>query len=200
MSKINLTTVMWYEVGKGGKPLDPTLSLTGVESRFPSVSFPVTGTTFLYGHRNAGEAYLLKEAHKHGYSASIVHIRVDIGNWLSHKVGFAPDDLERGIENTSFFALVRAKKEVLDAVVDVWAKTVPQGIEDFPKRGTRFANIFDDLVKVEKFKHLKVISYTVSTVEAGEFQVATVFDMSAIDGLTKPHILQDTEILGYETL
>lgn len=86
MSKINLTTVLWYEVDKGGRPVDPTLSLLGVEGRFPSVNFPVNGRTFLYGHRNAGEAFLLKEAHKYGLSASIVHIRVDIGNWLSQKL------------------------------------------------------------------------------------------------------------------
>jgi len=196
MSKINLTTVVWFQAGKDGRPIGPTVTLEGVESRFPSVQFPKKGITFLYGHRNPGEAYLLKKAAEEGFAACIVQIPVDIGLWLRDKVGFASDDPNKGIENTGFFALVRAKKEVMDAVVSVWNKTIPQGTESFPKGGTRHAYLFDQVIEMDKFKHLKVISYTVSTKEAGEFQVATVFDLSAIEGIAPVHILKGIQIVA----
>jgi hypothetical protein len=196
MSKINLTTVVWFQAGKDGRPIGPTVTLEGVESRFPSVQFPKNGITFLYGHRNPGEAYLLKKASEEGFAACIVQIPVDIGLWLRDKVGFASDDPNKGIENTGFFALVRAKKEVMDAVMSVWTKNKLPRIESFPKGGTRYAYLFDQVMQMEKFKHLKVISYTVNTLEAGEFQVATVFDLSAIEGITPVHVLKDVQIVA----
>ena len=192
MSKINLTTVVWFQAGKDGRPIGPTVTLEGVESRFPSVQFPKNGITFLYGHRNPGEAYLLKKASEENCSACIVQIPVEIGLWLRDKVGFETDDPNKGIENTGFFALVRAKKEVMDAVRSVWKKNA----REFPKHGTKYAYLFDQVMQLDKFKHLKVISYTVNTLEAGEFQVATVFDLSAIEGITPVHILKDVQIVA----
>lgn len=196
MSKINLTTVLWYQAGHDGRPIGPTVTLEGVESRFPSIKFPNKGITFFYGHRNPGEAYLLKEASQSGFSASIAQIPVDIGLWLRDKVGFAPDDPQRGIEHTGFFSVARAKKEILDVLEVVWRHKQPKFIEDFPKGATRFADVFDDLVEMEKFQHLKVIAYTVRSEEAGEFQVATVFDLSAIEGVTCGHLFNDVQIVS----
>jgi hypothetical protein len=194
MSKINLTTVLWYQAGKDRRPIMPTLALEGVESRFPSVKFPTSGITFLYGHRNPGEAYLLREAPKHDLTPAVVQVSVDIGNWLRNKAGFAPDDPERGIEHTGFLALNRAKKEVTDAVESVWARHLPPDSEDHNRNGTRFAHFMDEVILMEKFKHLSVIAYTVSTKEAGEIQVATLFNLRAIDGITCGQLLADIDI------
>jgi len=194
MSKINLTTVLWYQAGKDRRPILPTLALEGVESRFPSVKFPSSGITFLYGHRNPGEAYLLKEAPKHDLTPAIVQVSVDIGNWLKNKAGFAPDDPERGIEHTGFLAMSRAKKEVTDAVESVWERNLPLEHEDFKRTGTRFANFMDDVILMEKFKHLSVIAYSINTKEAGVIQVATLFKLSAIDGVTCGQLLSGIDI------
>lgn len=194
MSKINLTTVLWYQAGKDRRPIMPTLALEGVESRFPSVKFPTSGITFLYGHRNPGEAYLLKEAPKHDLMPAIVQVPVDIGNWLRNKAGFAPDDPERGIEHTGFLAMARAKKEVTDAVDSVWVRNLPQGHDDFNRSGTRFANFMDEVIQMDKFKHLNVIAYTINTKEAGEFQVATLFNLSAIESVTHGQLLSGIDI------
>lgn len=194
MSKINLTTVLWYQPGKDRRPIMPTLALEGVESRFPSVKFPTNGITFLYGHRNPGEAYLLKEAPKHDLMPAIVQVPVDIGNWLRNKAGFAPDDPERGIEHTGFLAMSRAKKEVTDAVDSVWVRNLPPGHEDFKRNGTRFANFMDEVILMDKFKHLNVIAYTINTKEAGEFQVATLFNLSAIESVTHGQLLSGVDI------
>ena len=194
MSKINLTTVLWYQAGKDRRPILPTLALEGVESRFPSVKFPSSGITFLYGHRNPGEAYLLREAPKHDLTPAIVQVSVDIGNWLKNKAGFAPDDPERGIEHTGFLAMSRAKKEVTDAVESVWERNLPLEHEDFKRTGTRFANFMDDVILMEKFKHLSVIAYTINTKEAGVIQVATLFKLSAIDGVTCGQLLSGIDI------
>jgi hypothetical protein len=194
MSKIILTTVLWYQAGKDRRPIMPSLALEGVESRFPSVKFPSSGLTFLYGHRNPGEAYLLREASKHDLTPAVVQIPVEIGHWLKNKAAFAPDDPERGIEHTKFLAMQRAKKEVTDAVDSIWLKNLPLDHEDHQRKGTRFANFMDDVIRMEKFKHLIVIAYTVDSLEAGEFQVATLFDLSAIDGYSCGQLLEDTEI------
>ena len=194
MSKINLTTVLWYQAGKDRRPILPTLALEGVESRFPSVKFPSSGITFLYGHRNPGEAYLLREAPKHDLTPAIVQVSVDIGNWLKNKAGFAPDDPERGIEHTGFLAMSRAKKEVTDAVESVWERNLPLEHEDFKRTGTRFANFMDDVILMEKFKHLSVIAYSINTKEAGVIQVATLFKLSAIDGVTCGQLLSGIDI------
>lgn len=196
MSKINLTTVLWYQAGKDRRPIMPTLALEGVESRFPSVKFPASGITFLYGHRNPGEAYLLKEASKYDLTPAVVQVPVEIGHWLRNKAGFAPDDPERGVEHTQFLALSRAKKEVTDAVNSVWIKNLPPEHEDFRLKGTRFANFMDEVILMEKFKHLVVIAYTIDTLEIGEIQVATLFDHRAITGVTCGELLSDVEFTG----
>ncbi|NWD56911.1 hypothetical protein HX878_19460 [Pseudomonas veronii] len=196
MSKINLTTVVWFQAGKDGRPIGPTVTLEGVESRFPSVKFPEKGITFLYGHRNPGEAYLLRKAAEEGYAASIATVHIDIGLWLRDKIGFDANDPGKGIENTGFFALVRAKKEVMDAVVSVWTRNIPEGTESFPKGGTRFANLFDQVIEMDSFKHLKVIAYTISTKEAGDFQVATLFDLSAMKTATYGSLLSDVQVIA----
>lgn len=194
MSKINLTTVLWYQAGKDRRPIMPSLALEGVESRFPSVKFPTSGITFLYGHRNPGEAYLLKEASKHDLTPAVVQVPVEIGHWLRNKAGFAPDDPDRGVEHTKFLALSRAKKEITDAIDSVWLKHLPPDHEDFRSKGTRFANYMDEVVLMDKFKHLIVIAYTIDTLEAGEFQVATLFDLRAIEGVTCGELLSDVNI------
>lgn len=200
MSKINLTTVLWYQAAKDRRPIMPSLPLEGIESRFPSVKFPTSGITFLYGHRNPGEAYLLKEAPKHDLTPTIVQVSVEIGNWLRNKAGFAPDDPERGIEHTRFLALARAKKEVTDAVDSVWKRhalwlsNMTKGHEEFKGNGTRFANLMDEVILMDEFKHLNVIAYTINTKEAGDFQVATLFNLSAIESVTHGQLLNGIDI------
>lgn len=200
MSKINLSTVLWYEARSDGRPIGPTVSLEGVESRFPSVRFPEKGITFLYGHRNPGEAYLLNQAAAHGLHASIAQIPVEIDNWIKNKVGNDPDDPERGVQHTGFLSMVRTKKEITEEILRYWGKELHARVEDFPRAGTAHPYLFDRVIEADLFKHLVMIAYPVKTQEAGEFQVATVFNLSKIEGITLGKLFDDVEIVSNRSL
>jgi hypothetical protein len=196
MSKLSLTTVLWYEGGEDNRPTVPSLALEGIESRFPSVRFPETGITFLYGHRNPGEAYLLRESASQGMTSALVAVPVEIGLWISSKLGFDPEDATRGVEHTGFMAMSRVKKDILEVVEGYWNRFIELGSPDSPFGGTRHANLMDGIVKLDKFKHLTAIAYTVNSEECGPFQVATVFKHEAIEAVSVGRLLEDVTIVG----
>ena len=199
MSKIKLTTVLWYPVRGDGRPIGPSISLDGVESRFPSVKFPQNGITFLYGHRNPAEAYLLKEGQVKGNGSSIAYIPVEIGTWMKNKLGFAPEDPLRGVEHTGFLSLSRAKADILDRIFNIWRRNANGAVYD-PNDPVKDPSLFDFVIQDERFSHLKVIAYTVRSEEIGDFQVATVFDLSAINGVTVGHLLQEFDIVSNRSI
>jgi hypothetical protein len=195
MSKVNLSSVIFYRGDEDHRPVESQLELKGIESYFKSIRFPVKGPTFLYGHRNNAVPYLLQLAGEQGKEAVVVEVHVEIGNWMRQKVDLT-DDAEFGISQTRFLSVKRAKRDLSALISKEWVRHVlPEADPDWPKNSTRNPWILDHVIELPEFKHLAVIAYQVETAEAGSFQCATVFDLDAISMIVGGWRLQDIDVV-----
>ena len=197
MSKVNLNSVIFFRGGADRRPTVNELHLEGIDSYFPEISFPKGGMTFLYGHRNPAVPHLLKLAAAKELDAVSIDVLVEIGKWLRQKIDFS-DDPESGLANTRFLSVVRAKKPIIDTLEDYWVRSLGDAEasnEPWPRGPTRHPYLLDGLMKLPEFKHLAVVAYSVSTKAIEEFQVATVFDMEAIELINGGWRLQDVEFV-----
>ncbi|MBA1280217.1 hypothetical protein [Stutzerimonas stutzeri] len=196
MSKVNLSTALFYRGDAEHKPVEDELMLTGVDKLFPELRFPEQGITFLYGHNSPALPYSFKQAGQLGVDTAIVDVHVEIGRWLRHKIDFS-DNEECGLRFTRFLNLSRAKKEILDVLEDVVVDRLGgerAGAEKWPRGPTTHPYILDEVIRMDAFKHLAVIAYSVTTAAVGDLQVATVFDDEAITSVDGGHRLLGTVI------
>lgn len=197
MSKVNLSTIIFYRGDAEHRPVEDELALGGVEKLFPELRFPEGGLTFLYGHNSPALPYCFKQAGSLGVDTAIVDVHVEIGKWLRHKVDFSESD-ECGLRHTRFLNLSRAKKEILDSLEAVAVQKLGgerAGVEKWPRGPTSHPYLLDDVIKVSEFAHLAVIAYTITTAAVGDLQVATVFDDLAITSVDGGHRLMNTKIV-----
>lgn len=197
MSKVNLSTVIFYRGDDEHKPVEDELALGGVEKLFPELRFPERGLNFLYGHNSPALPYCFTHAGSLGVDTAIVDVHVEIGKWLRHKVDFSESE-DCGLVHTRFLNLSRAKKEILDSLESVVVKRLGgerAGMEKWPRGATTHPYLLDDVIKLQQFAHLAVIAYTVTTAAVGDLQVATVFDDSAITSVNGGHRLMGTRIV-----
>lgn len=196
MSKVNLSTALFYRGDSEHRPVADELTLAGVEQLFPELRFPERGITFLYGHNSPALPYIFKMAGGLGIDTAVVEVHVEIGRWLRHKVDFS-DSEECGLQFTRFLNLSRAKKEILDELDGVIVTRLGSeraSAEKWPRGATTHPYVMDDVIGMEAFKHLAVIAYTVTTAAVGDVQVATVFDDEAIVSVDGGHRLLGTRI------
>lgn len=197
MSKVNLSTVIFYRGDDEHKPVEDELTLSGVEKLFPELRFPERGLTFLYGHNSPALPYCFKHAGTLGVDTAIVDVHVEIGKWLRHKVDFSEDE-DCGLRHTRFLNLSRAKKEILDSMEAIAVRKLGgerAGMEKWPRGPTVHPYVLDDVIQAAEFSHLAVIAYTVITAAVGELQVATVFDDSTITSVDGGHRLLGTRLV-----
>lgn len=197
MSKVNLSTVLFYRGDAEHKPVEDELTLSGVDKLLPELRFPERGITFLYGHNSPALPYSFKEAGRLGVDTAIVDVHVEIGRWLRHKVDFS-DNEDCGLRYTRFLNLSRAKKEILDELEKVAVMRLGgerAGAEKWPRGPTTHPYLLDDVIRLDQFKHLAVIAYTVTTAAVGDLQVATVFDDETIASVDGGHRLLGTLIV-----
>ncbi|MDU4254451.1 hypothetical protein [Pseudomonas sp.] len=197
MSKVNLSTVLFYRGDDDHKPTEAELVLAGVGTFFREIRFPEKGMTFLYGHNNPAIPHFLRYAGDIGLDAAVVDVHVEIGNWLRHKVDLS-DSPECGLGSTRFLNLTRAKRDVVDLLETVSVKQLgPERAaqDEFGRGATTHPYLMDSVIELPEFKHLAVVAYSVRTAAAGDIQVATVFDDSAITAVDGGHRLMDVQIV-----
>ncbi|MDH0960925.1 hypothetical protein EGJ86_22160 [Pseudomonas sp. o96-267] len=196
MSKVNLSTVLFYRGDAEHRPIEDELLLTGVEKLFPELRFPDGTMTFLYGYNSPALPYSFEHAGALGIDIAIVDVQVEIGKWLRHKADLS-DSEECGLKQTRFLNLSRAKKEILDQLESIAVKRLGverASAEAWPRGPTVYPYMLGSVLEHEEYSHLAVIAYTVMTATVGEVQVATVFDDSAIISVDGGHRLVDTRI------
>jgi len=193
MPKISVGTVLFYKGDADRFPLESEVVLEGVDRRFEGVRFPTKGKTFLYGHNNAGSNHLIRLGPLVGLEAIHAEITVEIEQWIRHKVNLS-NDPERGLMHSRLLSFARATKEVLEAVDQVCSPEVGESI--FGAKGVVVhPQALDALLDDDRFKHLWVVAYTVDTREIGRVQVATVFNMDAVDEIQTGSELDAVEFL-----
>lgn len=197
MSKVNLSTVLFYRGDDDHKPTEAELVLAGVDNLFREVRFPEKGMTFLYGHNSPAIPHFLRYAGEIGLDSAVVDVHVEIGKWLRHKVDLS-DSPECGLQHTRFLNVARAKRDVITKLEDVIVRQLGPAraaADDWPRSATSHPYLLDAVIELPEFQHLAVIAYSVKTAAAGDIQVATVFDDSAITSVNGGHRLIDVEIV-----
>lgn len=197
MSKVNLTTLLFYRGDSNHCPIDKELPLEGMEKLFRGIQFPSRGMTFLYGHRNPAPPYFMQQAAAIGLDVALVDVHVEIGKWLRHQVDLSDQD-DRGLRFTRFLNVARATKDVTDRLQGVWVKQLGgerAGQEGWPKGATRYPYLLDQVMELPEFAHLAVIAYNIQTAELGSVKVATLFDDTAIEVVDGGSKLAHTDIV-----
>lgn len=192
MPKISVSTVLFYKGDSNQLPVENELILEGIDKRFPGTRFPSKGRTFLYGHDNAGGNHLMQLGPVFGLEAIKVEATVEIEKWIKHKVTLS-DDEERGLAFSRFLSFARATKEVTEAIDAICR---PEGVASIfgPKGVVESPQHLDGLVGDPLFGHLWVIAYTVETKEVGRMQVATIFNLDAIEEIQGSSVLDHVEV------
>lgn len=197
MSKVNLSTVLFYRGDEDRKPTEAELVLSSVDNLFREVRFPSKGMTFLYGHNGPAITHFLRYAGEIGLDSAVIDVHVEIGNWLRHKVDLT-DSPECGLRHSRFLNVARGKKDVMAVLEQLFVdKLGPEraAADEWPRAATNHAYLLDDVIDLPQFKHLAVIAYKVHTAAAGVIQVATVFDDSCITMVDGGHRLVDVPIV-----
>ncbi|RMN17142.1 hypothetical protein ALQ64_03120 [Pseudomonas cannabina] len=197
MSKVNLNTILLYRGDAEHRPVDKELPLSGVEKLFMGIQFPSKGITFLYGHKCPAIPYFRDYAGTIGLDAAMVDIHVEVGQWFRHKIDLS-DSPDRGLCNARFLNIARARREVTDIMEKVWIQELgPERAaeEDWPRLPTAYPAFFDSVHDLPEFRHLDVIAYTIQTVEVGPIQVATVFNLDAIETFDAGFKFEGTDLV-----
>lgn len=182
-SQSNLTTLMVYPVAKlSGDSSGDKMAITGIEQFFPDLAFPQNGITFLYGARNPAYAYIGSLESAEGMVQMLVDVKVNIGRWIRQKVSL--DDGDSAVANTRMLNLASARGDIIELANRLGHEVAKDSLpvdDKWPRGATGLPWLTSVLHAHPMFSHLSVIVYKVAHEVIGSFQVATVFDLGAIE-------------------